>query len=140
MTATEQSADAARAEASAAQPEDGATLSDLSAIAQHGTQYARAWGALLISEAALAKVNLVRILVLMLVVPALALGALLSIDALLATLAQRWLQDWNLAICSVFLLNIAALLGTLMLLRSWWRSLSLPHSRAALARLIKSLP
>jgi hypothetical protein len=35
----------------------------------------------------------------------------------------------------VALLDIAALLGLLWLLRSWWRTLSLPHSRQALTRL-----
>ncbi len=133
---TEPSADAAQADASAAQSGSGASLTD---VAQHTAEYARAWGSLLINEAVLAKANLVRLLLLALIVPALALGAALSIDALLAALVHRWLQDWSLAVCAVLLLNIAALLGTLMLLRNWWRSLSLPRSRAALSRFLQAL-
>ena len=136
MTATDPPADVAQTDALAAPAEGGASLTD---VAQHTAEYARAWGSLLINEAVLAKANLVRLLILALIVPALALGILLSIDALLAALLHRWLQDWSLAVCGVLSLNMVALLATLMLLRSWWRSLSLPRSRAALSRFIKAV-
>ena len=109
------------------------------ALAKDTAEYARAWGSLVVSEAALAKVNLVRLLVLALVVPGLALGLLLGIDALLAALAFPWLQDWSLAVAAVVLVNLGLLLVVFALLRQWWRSLSLPRSRAELSRFMQGL-
>ncbi len=111
----------------------------LAALAKDTAEYARAWASLAVSEVALAKVNLVRLLVLALIVPALALGLLLGIDALLAALAFRWLQDWSLAVTGVVLVNLGLLLGVFALLRQWWRSLSLPRSRAELSRFMQGL-
>jgi len=108
-------------------------------LARDTAEYARAWGSLAASEAALAKINLVRLLVLALIVPALALGVVLGIDALLAALAFRLLQNWGLAIASVVLVDLGLLLGVFALLRQWWRSLSLPRSRAELSRLMQGL-
>ena len=116
-------------------PED-VSLADL---ARNTAEYARAWGSLAASEAALAKVNFIRLAVCALLVPALALGILLGFDALLVALAFRWLQDWSLAVTCVLLLNIAALLGLFALLRRWWRTLSLPRTRAALSRFMEGL-
>jgi len=108
-------------------------------LARDTAEYARAWGSLVVSEAALAKVNFVRLLVLVLIVPALAFGVLLGIDALLAALAFHWLQDWSLAVTGVVLVNLGLLLAVFALLRQWWRSLSLPRSRAELSRFMQGL-
>ena len=78
-------------------------------------------------------------LLLALAVPAIAFGILLGVDALLAALALRLLGDWILAVVCVLLVNAGLLALTLVLLRGWWQSLSLPRSRAALARVIESL-
>ena len=118
----------------AAPPEAAATAS-LRDIVRDSGEYARALGQLVAGEAELAKVNLIRILVVALLVPAIAAGAVLSLDALFAALLFRWMQDWSLAIGSVAFANLAVLACALWLLRSWWRTLSLPRSRAALASL-----
>jgi len=100
--------------------------------------YARALGQLAFSEAALAKVNFTRLLLLALAVPAIVFGILLGVDALLAALALRLFGDITLAFASVLAVNTGLLVLTLLLLRRWWRSLSLPRSRAALAKAVEA--
>jgi hypothetical protein len=78
-------------------------------------------------------------LLLALAVPAIVFGILLGVDALLAALALRVLGDWTFAVVCVLVVNVALLLLTFVLLRRWWRSLSLPRSRAALARALEGL-
>jgi len=109
-----------------------ATLGD---VVRDSAEYARALGHLVASEAELAKVNLVRILIVALLLPAIAAGAILSLDAFFAALLFRRMQDWSLAIGTVALANLALLAGLFWALRSWWRTLSLPRSRAAFAGL-----
>ena len=120
-------------------PESGEKSAELRQLAHDAAAYARALGQLALSEAALARVNLVRLLLLALAVPAIVFGILLGFDALLAALALRLSSDWSIAIVSVLVVNATLLVLTLTLLRRWWRSLSLPRSRAALARALEGL-
>ena len=112
---------------------------ELSRLARDAGAYARALGHLALSEAALARINLVRLLLLALAVPAIVFGILLGVDALLAALALRLFGDWAFAVLGVLVVNAGLLALTLLLLRRWWRSLSLPRSRAALTRVLESL-
>ncbi|MEP6939700.1 MAG: hypothetical protein ABI846_08045 [Rudaea sp.] len=112
---------------------------ELTRLARDAGADARALGNLALSEAALARINLVRLLLLALAVPAIVFGILLGVDALLAALVLRLLKDWTFAVASVLIINAALLGVTLLLLRRWWHSLSLPRSRAALARVVESL-
>jgi hypothetical protein len=137
MDPDETSPSSVQTEASAAEPTD-AEIS-LTELARHTAAYVRACWELFASEAALAKSNLVRLLIAALVVPAMAIGVLLGLDGLLAALAYRWSQDWAIALVAVLLLNLAGLLALIMLLRRWWGSLSLPRSRAALSRFMEGL-
>jgi hypothetical protein len=116
--------------------ESEATLGDL---AVDSAQFVRAWSALLANETRLAGASMLRLVFGLLVVPALALGICLALDALLATLLQRWLQDWASCIAAVLCFNLACLFGLLVALRRWWRNLSLPRSRAALVRLFEHI-
>jgi hypothetical protein len=109
-----------------------ATLAD---VVRDSAEYARALGQLVASEAELARVNLVRIFIVALLLPAIAAGAVLSLDAFFAALLFRWMQDWSLAIGTVALANLVLLAGFFWALRSWWRTLSLPRSRAAFSSL-----
>ena len=113
---------------------DAELAASLGELARDTSSYAHALARLVACEAELAKINLPRLLVVALLAPAVAVGTLLALDALLAALLMRWLSDWTWAIASVAALNVALLATALWLLRSWWRSLSLPRSRAALAR------
>jgi hypothetical protein len=132
-SATESAASEAPADPASVQPVS------LSELAAHTSAYARAWGGLFLSEAALAKRNLIRILLVALVVPAIALSILLCVDALIAGLLEIWLHTWIGAIALTLLCNMIGLAGLFFLLRSWWRTLSLPRTRAALTRLMEAL-
>lgn len=107
----------------------------VSKLLHDSTEYARALGQLVASEAELAKVNLTRILIVALLVPAIAAGAVLAVNAWFAAVLASWLKSWPLAIGAVALIDVGALAGALWLLRGWWRTLSLPRSRAALSSL-----
>jgi hypothetical protein len=109
-----------------------ASLADLSARA---IDYARALKELVVSEAAVAKFNLARLLIGALLLPAIALGLVVAADALIAALLFELSGHWLFAIAAVALCNVAALFALLWALRSWWRSLSLPRSRAAITAL-----
>src|SRR5262249_61900975 len=87
-------------------------------------------------EVALAKNTIIPLLVRILLVPAMAAGVVVGLDALATALLQAILSSWSIATAIVAALNIAMLLGMLSLLQSWLRSLSLPRSRAALNRLL----
>ena len=120
--------------APAPRPEDhGARLTE---IARLSADFVQSWTLLLASEAGLAKVNLVRLLVVGLLFPAVAFAAIVAIDGLGTALLQRWLDSWILSIGIVAAVNIFAVLGMLWMLRSWWRTLSMPRSRAALHNLL----
>ena len=127
-------ADSANTAAPAPDPIAGASAS-LHTLVRDSGEYARALGQLLASEAELAKVNLLRILAMALIVPAIAAGAVLGFDAMFAALLVRWIGDWAWAIGAVALFNVALLACAFVLLRAWWRTLSLPRSRAAIAAL-----
>lgn len=104
-------------------------------LARDAWAYARAWGNLVTSEAAVARVNLVHLLVGALIVPVLAFGTVLAVDVLLAALVYEFVRDWLVAAVAVGAANIIGLVALGWLLRNWWRSLSLPHSRQALRQL-----
>lgn len=112
-----------------------ATAASLRDLVRDTGEYARTLGRLVASEAELAKINLTRLLVVGLLVPAIAGSAVLALEALLITLLARWLGDWALATGLVAAANLALLGAALWLLRGWWRSLSLPRSRAAVTSL-----
>ena len=104
-------------------------------LARETAEYARAWLQLAVDEAALAKTNLVRLLVVALMVPAMATGVIVGLDALATALLESLLHSWSIATAIVSGLNIALLLAMLWLLWRWSKSLSLPKSRAAFSRL-----
>lgn len=117
---------------------DAAADAGVADIARHTASYLKAWGRLVSSEAAVAKANLALLVIGALLVPALAFAAVVALDALLATLLFELVKRWWGAVLGVLLLDAGALLYVLWLLRAWWRTLSLPHSRQALTRLWRS--
>jgi hypothetical protein len=116
-------------------PSVAESVADLSARA---LAYARALKELVASEAALAKINLARLLIGALFLPALALGLVVAVDALLAAWLYALGGHWLPAIAVVVLCDLAALLALFWEVRKWWRSLSLPRSRAAITALWSS--
>lgn len=111
----------------------------IGALAHDTSAYVQAWSSLLVSETRLARVSLVRLAFAALIIPALALGICITVDALAATLLNRWLHDWSGCIGIVLFLNLAGLVGLLVGMRRWWRNLSLPRSRGALSKLLGSM-
>jgi len=104
-------------------------------LARDTGAFAKAWFRLITSEAALAKVNLVRILLVALLVPAIAIGIVVGVNGIAVTLLYAWIGNWPLAFLGTAVLNVAILLWMLWMLRNWWRTLSLPRSRKALTGL-----
>lgn len=117
-----------------ATPDNGASIVDL---ARSTSEYAQAWSGLLASETRLARVSAVRLVLAALLIPALALGIFIAINAVVAAVLQRWLHDWASCIALVLFLDIAVLCGVLLAMRRWWRNLSMPRSRAALVQLLR---
>lgn len=119
-----------------AEPADAQTEASLTTLAQEGIEYLRNFVQLLLGETALAGNSLRRLLVSALVVPAIVLSTWLALNALVAALLQRWLQDWIAAVAIVLAFDVATLALFWLAMRRWWRDLSLPRSRAAIARLM----
>lgn len=120
-------------------PGEADVAAKLGELALDTSSYVRAWSALLSSETRLAGASMLRLAFALLVVPAIALVICATLDALLAALLQRWLQDWSSCIAIVLCFNLACLYGLLLAMRAWWRDLSLPRSRAALVQLFKRI-
>jgi hypothetical protein len=116
--------------------QDSASLENL---ARDTGEYVRAWSALLGSETRLARISLVRLALAALVIPALALGICIALDALLVTALNHWLHEWSSCIAIVLAIDLVALGALLLAMRRWWRNLSLPRSREALTRLLGRL-
>lgn len=106
-------------------------------LARSTSAYAQAWSRLVVSETRLASASAVRLLLAALILPALAFGIFITVNALVAAELQRWLHDWASGITVVLLLDIFGLCGLLLAMRRWWRNLSLPRSRNALIQMLR---
>ena|SRR5450432_653204 len=115
---------------------DSASLGDL---ARDTSDYVHAWSSLLASETRLARISAVRLIFAALVIPALALGICITLDALLAAVLNRWLQDWSICFAIVLCADLAGLCALLLAMRRWWHNLSLPRSRGALSHLLERM-
>ena len=94
----------------------------------------RAWSRLLNLELALAQRSLRWLLVGTLAVPVVGLGAWLGLCTLLVAVAHIYTDNWLLAVLIGAGAQFLALGLMLQQLRRWMRDLTLPESRAALAR------
>ena len=104
-------------------------------LARDTGAFAKAWLSLITSEAALARVNLVRIVLVALLIPAIAIGIVAGVNGIVVTLLFALIASWPLAFLGSAILNVAILGWMLWMLRNWWRTLSLPRSRKALTGL-----
>ena len=116
-------------------PAAGAQAPSLADLARNSTRFARAWANLVASEAALARINLGRMLLVTLFIPALTVGIVAGLDGVLAGLLYHLVADWAVVFGGVAIFNLILLFCVLLVLRRWWRTLSLPRSREALTRL-----
>ena len=118
---------------------DAPSVASIGNLAHDTSDYLHAWSSLLASETRLARVSAVRLAFAALIIPALALGICITCEALIAAVLNRWLHDWSSCIAITLFLDLIALCGLLVFMRRWWRNLSLPHSRGALARLLERM-
>lgn len=116
-------------------PGDAGAEPSLAGFASHALDFAHAWGNLLAGEAALAKSNAVLLVAGVVLLLTLLLTTFVAVDAVIAASVFALLPNWIVATASALLVDVAAMIALLLLLRGWWRSLSLPQSRAALKRL-----
>jgi hypothetical protein len=119
--------------------QEPAPTASLGAVAHDTADYVQAWSTLVASETRLASVSLVRLGVAALLIPALALGICITLNAFLTALLHRLLQDWSTCLAIVLFVNLVGAYGLLVAMRHWWRNLSLPRSRAALTQLLGHL-
>ena len=119
--------------------QEPAPTASLGAVAHDTSEYVQAWSALVASETSLARVSLARLGLAALIIPALALGICMTLNALLATMLHHVLQDWSICLALVLFGNLLGAYGLRVAMRQWWRNVSLPRSRAALTQLIGHL-
>jgi hypothetical protein len=120
-------------------PTESAEDASLRKIAHEAIEYARHLIQLLMGEVQIARGSFVRILVAGALIPVFLMTIWAALNLLLAALVARWLGDWIYGYLSIFVIN-AALVGILVLgLVRWKRDLTLPRSRAALARLLERI-
>ena len=119
-------------------PTDAPTT-PLGDLARHSVDYARTWSELFACEAQLARVSVHHLVWAMLWAGVLVLCAALAANAMVAAVANRWLQDWATALALTLLLNLAALLALLFAMRVWRQRLSLPRSRRARSDLLERI-
>jgi hypothetical protein len=108
-------------------------------LAHYTGDYVRAWSELFAGEAQLARVCVNRLLLAAVWACFLVFGIVIAGNLLTAAMFERWLQDWASAIALTLLLNFVVLVGLLLAMRTWWRTLSLPRSRRALRHLMQRL-
>ena len=119
--------------------EPAADTASLGELARDTSDYFRAWSVLLASETRLARASMIRLGFAALVFPVLALGIWVIFDAFSVAMLDRWLHDWGSCLAIVLCANLVALYGLLVAMRHWWRNLSLPRSRGALAHLLERM-
>lgn len=124
-----------------ADPLDQATRDDASLrdLAHDSSEYVRCWSALVASETRLAQAGIVRLVFASLILPALVLAVVLSADAMIACVANRWFNDWSSSVGLTLVLDLMAVYGLIVAMRRWLANLSLPRSRRALSRMLERL-
>lgn len=125
--------------AAASPPNAACDAATLASFARSAGDCAKAWTELLASETRLARASGLRLLLAALIVPVLALGAFIALDALLVMCLHALLDGWIAATAITLLIDVAALCALGLAMRRWWRNLSLPRSRKALTEMIQRI-
>ncbi|TLY51901.1 MAG: hypothetical protein E6K53_06050 [Gammaproteobacteria bacterium] len=99
-------------------------------------RYVQAWSRLFTHEVQLARTSMAWLFIGTGAIIATALTICITFAALAAFVADHWLHDWAGDIAVALLLEGIALCTLLGAMRRWWRNLSMPRSRAALAHLL----
>jgi Putative Actinobacterial Holin-X, holin superfamily III len=111
----------------------------LSDVAASGSQLLRAWVDLFDREFRLARRSLLSLVVSAVLLPVIVFSAWLAINAALVGVLERFTGGWLSAISATAAIQLIAIGTLVLLMRRWWRDLSLPQSRAALVRAMERL-
>lgn len=127
----------------AAQPSTLETVKDaahsVAELATEATTMGLAWLELAKAEAVVARNNAMRIVGATVVMAVLGLAAWLFLCAAIGYGLAALIGRIDVAMAIVAALNIGLIIVLVLAIRRWWRSLQMPHSRAALTDMAKSL-
>lgn len=118
---------------------EAAQETSLRDIAHEGIEYLRNLAQLFLGEIEIARGSFTRLLIAGALIPVFLLTIWAALNLLLAALVARWLQDWLYGYIAILIVNGALVTAFVIGVRRWKRDLTLPRSRAALARLLEKL-
>ena len=108
-------------------------------IAHEAIEYLRNLTQLFLGEVEIARGSFKRLLVAAVLIPVFSLTVWATLNVLLGALVARWLHDWLYGYLAILILNVALIAGCVFGASRWKKDLSLPRSRAALARLLERI-
>jgi hypothetical protein len=118
---------------------DASQEASLRDIAHEGIEYLRNLAQLFFGEIEIARGSFTRLLIAGALIPVLLLTIWATLNILLAALVARWLHDWMYGYLAILIVNVALVAAFVIGVKRWKRDLTLPRSRAALARLLEKL-
>ncbi len=118
---------------------EAARETSLRDIAHESIEYLRNLAQLFLGEIEIARGSFTRLLIAGALIPVFLLTIWAALNLLLAALVARWLQDWLYGYIAILIVNGALVTAFVIGVRRWKRDLTLPRSRAALARLLEKL-
>jgi hypothetical protein len=124
---------------SPAEPSETAQDASLRDIAHEGIEYLRNLAQLFFGEVEIARGSFTRLLIAGALIPVFLLTIWAALNLLLGALVARWLQDWLYGYLAILIVNVALVTVFVIGVKRWKRDLTLPRSRAALARLLEKI-
>jgi hypothetical protein len=124
---------------SPAEPSETAQDASLRDIAHEGIEYLRNLAQLFLGEVEIARGSFTRLLIAGALIPVFLLTIWSALNLLLGALVARWLQDWLYGYLAILIVNVALVTVFVIGVKRWKRDLTLPRSRAALARLLEKI-
>jgi hypothetical protein len=108
-------------------------------IAHEGIEYLRNLAQLFLGEVEIARGSFTRLLIAGALIPVFLLTIWAALNLLLGALVARWMQDWLYGYLAILIVNVALVALFVVGVKRWKRDLTLPRSRAALARLLEKI-
>jgi hypothetical protein len=122
-----------------AETNETADEASLRNIAHEGIEYLRNLVQLFLGEVEIARGSFKLLLIAAVLIPVFSLTIWATLNVLLGALVARWLHDWLYGYLAILIVNLA-LVGVFFVgVLRWKRDLTLPRSRAALARLLERI-
>ena len=118
---------------------EAAQETSLRDIAHEGIEYLRNLAQLFLGEVEIARGSFTRLIIAGALIPVFLLTIWAALNLLLGALVARWLQDWLYGYLAILIVNVALVTVFVIGVKRWKRDLTLPRSRAALARLLEKI-